>query len=70
MSSTGYMQHSNHECMKEEEYDEFIADPYAFAIDKCLPRLYKNLNISTNPGRVLFTLVQEAFMEQLYYKKK
>jgi hypothetical protein len=69
MSNTGYMQHPNTQCMYEYEYDELIADPYAFVIDKCLPRLYKNLDPSLNPGRVLFALEQDAFMEQLYYEK-
>lgn len=64
MSDTGYMQHPNTSCMEDSEYDELIADPYAFIMDKCLPRVYRNLDPSFNPGRVLTALAQDGFMKQ------
>ena len=59
MSSTGYMQHPNTVCMEADEYDELIADPYAFIIEKCVPRLYKSLDVQTNPWKNILALVQE-----------
>ncbi|HHX73841.1 MAG TPA: uroporphyrinogen decarboxylase [Firmicutes bacterium] len=44
MSSTGFMQHPNVVGLLEEEYDEFIADPYACILEKVLPRLYRETN--------------------------
>ena len=69
MSNTGIMQHPNTECMSPNEYDELIADPYAFLIDKCVPRLYKNLNVEESRGRALFALYQEMLLEGDYYAK-
>ncbi|TGE35119.1 uroporphyrinogen decarboxylase [Desulfosporosinus fructosivorans] len=40
MSSSGVMQHPEVKSMEPEEYDEFIADPYAFLLEKALPRIY------------------------------
>jgi hypothetical protein len=59
MSSTGFMQHPNTECMEAGEYDELIADPYAFIVEKCIPRLYTKINAETNPGMNVLTLFQE-----------
>ena len=70
MSDKGYMQHPNTECMNEDEYDELIADPYAFIADKCIPRVYKNLNTELNPGRFIFALLQEAAMKQKLAQKE
>ena len=70
MSDKGYMQHPNTECMNEDEYDELIADPYAFIIEKCVPRVYKNLNTELNPGRFIFVLMQEAVMKQKLAQKE
>lgn len=69
MSDTGYMQHPNTLCMHDDEYDELIEDPYAFLVDTCLPRIYKNLDFAANPGRALFALTQDAYLEQIYYEK-
>jgi len=59
MSSTGYMQHPNTECMGADEYDDLIADPYAFIIEKCIPRLYKSLNPESNPRKNILALLQQ-----------
>ena len=59
MSSTGFMQHPNTMCMEADEYDELIADPYAFIIEKCIPRLYKSLSMETNPWKNILALIQE-----------
>lgn len=60
MSDTGYMQHPNTVSLMPEEYDEFIEDPYATIVEKCLPRIYTNMDPANNPVRSLFALVQEA----------
>jgi len=60
MSSTGYMQHPNTECMRPDEYDELIADPYAFILEKCIPRLYGSLAAETNPWKNIAALTQES----------
>ncbi|MDR0906545.1 MAG: uroporphyrinogen decarboxylase [Oscillospiraceae bacterium] len=59
MSSTGYMQHPNTVCMEADEYDELIADPYAFIMEKCIPRLYKSLSSESNPCKNILALLQE-----------
>ena len=69
MSDTGFMQHPNTQCMYEDEYDELIEDPYAFIIDKCLPRIYRALDPEVNPGRAMFALAQDVTMGQLYFQK-
>ncbi|MFA0814852.1 MAG: uroporphyrinogen decarboxylase family protein [Anaerofustis sp.] len=43
MSKEGHMQHPEVSCMQVEEYDEFIADPYKFLVDKCIPRLFTEI---------------------------
>ena len=58
MSSTGLMQHPNVVGLKEDEYDRFIADPYACMWEVILPRLYKELNFQNDPARALFALYQ------------
>ena len=60
MSSTGYMQHPNTMCMEADEYDDLIADPYAFIIEKCIPRLYKSLDPESNPWKNILALLQES----------
>jgi hypothetical protein len=64
MSSTGFMQHPNTTCMSADEYDELIEDPYAFMLDKCIPRIYKALDPAINPGRHIFALTQEQQMRR------
>lgn len=39
-SAEGYVQHPEVHAMEENEYAELIADPAAFLVGKCLPRLY------------------------------
>ena len=70
MSDTGYMQHPNTFCMYDNEYDELINDPYAFIIDKCVPRVYRNLDGTYNPGRNILALTQESLMKQAVAKKE
>jgi len=60
MSSTGYMQHPNTVCMEADEYDDLIADPYAFIVEKCIPRLYKSLDPDSNPWKNILALLQES----------
>lgn len=44
MSQNGHMQHPDVSCMEVDEYDEFIADPYKFIVDKCIPRLFTQIS--------------------------
>jgi len=60
MSSTGYMQHPNITCMEADEYDDLIADPYAFILEKCIPRLYGNLSPESNPWKNITALSAES----------
>ncbi|MDO4288811.1 MAG: uroporphyrinogen decarboxylase family protein [Eubacterium sp.] len=69
MSNTGIMQHPNTECMAPEEYDGLIADPYAFIVETCMPRLYKNLNAAESGAAPLYALYQESVLEYDYYAK-
>ena len=70
MSSTGFMQHPNTMCMEPDEYDELIEDPYAFLLDKAVPRVYKALDTEVNPGRHVFALYQEQMMRQTVTAKE
>ena len=70
MSSTGFMQHPNTKCMEPEEYGEFTEDPYAFIVEKCIPRIYKALNPETNPARYMFALAQEQHMRRIAMMKE
>ena len=69
MSSTGYMQHPNTVCMEADEYDELIADPYAFIIEKCVPRLYKSLSAESNPWKNILGLLQESQLKMAVGKE-
>ena len=69
MSSTGYMQHPNTVCMEENEYDELIADPYAFIVEKCIPRLYKSLSPESNPWKNILALLQESQLRAIVGKE-
>jgi hypothetical protein len=64
ISSTGYIQHPNTLALYPEEYDEFIEDAYATIIEKCVPRIYSNLDFVNNPVRSMFALVQEQLIGQ------
>ncbi|MDO4287991.1 MAG: hypothetical protein Q4C55_02275 [Eubacterium sp.] len=46
MSETGFMQHPEVAGMMDEEYQELTNDPYAFLLEKVIPRQYKNLNLN------------------------
>lgn len=58
MGADGFMQHPNTHMMEPEEYDEFIKDPYAFIVEKAVPRVYKNLDYAENPDRVSMAIQQ------------
>ena len=44
MGGNGFIQHPEVAGMRDDEYGELIADPYAFLIEKVVPRQYKNLD--------------------------
>ena len=46
MSKNGFMQHPEIHTLEEDEYDEFIADPYKCMLEKLLPRACTELNKS------------------------
>ena len=46
MGSTGFVQHPEVMGMNDDEYPELIKDPYAFILEKVIPRLYKSLSLS------------------------
>lgn len=46
MGSNGFMQHPEVVGMEEDEYPELIKDPYAFLLEKVIPRQYKALDPS------------------------
>jgi hypothetical protein len=54
MSETGFMQHPEISTMRDDEYDEFIAGPYDFIIEKVLPRLFPKM--TDNPSRAMLVL--------------
>lgn len=52
MGSDGFVQHPEVVGMKEDEYPELIKDPYAFLLEKVIPRQYKELDPS-NPVQMM-----------------
>ena len=58
MASNGFMQHPNTHMMEPEEYDEFIKDPYAFIVEKAVPRVNRALDPVANPGRCVYAFMQ------------
>ncbi|NLZ93139.1 MAG: hypothetical protein GX922_03855 [Firmicutes bacterium] len=52
MGNKGFVQHPEVIGMYEDEYQELIADPYAFLLEKVIPRQYKELD-TANPVRAL-----------------
>ena len=50
MVGTGFIQHPEVSSMSADEYDEFIADPYKFIVDKAIPRVYPALDREKNPN--------------------
>ena len=56
MSATGFMQHPEITTMEAEEYDEFIADPYAFIVDKILGRLYPEMTEDKSRALLVFMM--------------
>ena len=52
MGNKGFVQHPEVVGMYEDEYQDLIADPYAFLLEKVIPRQYKELD-PANPMRAL-----------------
>ncbi len=69
MSDKGYMQHPNTHCMEDTEYEELSKDPYAFILDKCIPRLYEHLDPTLYGGKAIAALTQESIMQQVVRSK-
>lgn len=67
MSSSGVLQHPEMHSMEQDEYDEFIADPYAFMLTKALPRIYKGLDGDPVKAALNLTKAFTAFED---YKKQ
>ncbi|NLN06123.1 MAG: uroporphyrinogen decarboxylase [Firmicutes bacterium] len=68
MSSTGFMQHPNVVGLLEEEYDEFIADPYACILEKVLPRLYRETNSELFGARSILAIAMGMMAKNDHYK--
>ena len=49
---TGIMQHPEVCCMKTEEYDELIADPFKCIVNRILPRVYEALDPANGSSSV------------------
>lgn len=58
MGENGFLQHPNTHMMEEDEYDEFIKDPYAFVVEVAAPRTNKNLDYKKDPVRAMATIHQ------------
>ncbi len=58
MGNNGFLQHPNHHMMEAEEYDDFIKDPYAFIVEKAVPRMNNNLDVNNDPGRATMAINQ------------
>ncbi|HCX65888.1 MAG TPA: hypothetical protein DHN33_11850 [Eubacteriaceae bacterium] len=52
MGADGFVQHPEVVGMEENEYGELIEDPYAFLLEKVLPRQYHEMDLN-NPVRML-----------------
>lgn len=52
MGTNGFVQHPEVNGMEYREYDELIKDPYAFILEKVIPRQYKEFDLS-NPVHAL-----------------
>ncbi|MEA4806761.1 uroporphyrinogen decarboxylase family protein [Acetobacterium wieringae] len=66
MSSSGVLQHPETHSMEQDEYDEFIADPYAFMLEKAVPRIYRGLDGNPHQAALNLTKAFAAFED---YKK-
>ncbi len=51
MADNGYVQHPNTHMLEPEDYDELIADPYKFIVEKAVPRVNPALDFSKNPDK-------------------
>ncbi|MDO4287792.1 MAG: hypothetical protein Q4C55_01265 [Eubacterium sp.] len=47
MGNNGYMQHPEVSAMEADEYKELATDPFAFLLEKVIPRQYKGLDASS-----------------------
>lgn len=48
MGASGFIQHPERTFMHEDEYDEFIANPIDFILEKCHPRMFKGYQGEVN----------------------
>jgi len=58
MSSNGFMQHPNTHMMEASEYDEFIEDPFAFIVEKAVPRVNPGLDFAKVGPRATYAFTQ------------
>lgn len=63
MGSNGFMQHPEVEGMHPEEYDEFIASPYDFIVEKVLPRLYTELDAEPSQKAFVLSKAMRSFQD-------
>ena len=63
MGQTGYMQHTDLETLKADEYDAFIKDPYTFIVTKSLPRIFENLDTDSPRAGMILAEAMKAFYD-------
>lgn len=63
MGQTGYMQHTDLETLKADEYDAFIKDPYTFIVTKSLPRIFENLDTDSPRAGMVLAEAMKAFYD-------
>ena len=69
MSRTGMIQHPETSGFDADEYDEFIAHPYDFTLEKILPRLNPGFDkdpINRSVNFAKYTLAQLDFLQNLH----
>ncbi|MBF7095912.1 uroporphyrinogen decarboxylase family protein [Alkalibacter mobilis] len=53
MGTDGFVQHPEVVGMMEDEYPQLIEDPYAFIVERVMPRQYKNLDTSNTAKSII-----------------
>ncbi|WP_027363911.1 uroporphyrinogen decarboxylase/cobalamine-independent methonine synthase family protein [Desulfotruncus alcoholivorax] len=65
MGSNGFLQHPEVEGLLQEEYDDFIANPYNCIIEKILPRLYTELDTDASTKALTLAKAFKAFQDEM-----
>ena len=60
MSASGFMQHPEISTLQDDEYDEFVANPYDCLVEKILPRIYGELDTDPIRRGIVFAQALQA----------